>query len=184
MDAAQTEFSEIVKKLEEKSTQIDELKTKLGDSQDENLSMKKKYDANIKDLTRQLKALQKKQISNSSTPIVENQIKPQNSSSSVQKISRTSSVNSLNYPDEETRSLDSNFCNNTSFIPPSTIFNNEVVCGNATNAEDVYIVDVDKQKIIDKIVKLQKTLAKRNEKIDFLQEHVDQLTNDLKKKTK
>ena len=174
----------MAKKLEEKSQQVDELKTKLEDIQDENLSMKKKYDANIKDLTRQLKVLQKKQFLNSNTPIPENQIKSQSSSNSVQKISRTSSVNSLNYPDEETRSIDSNFCNNSSFNQPSTFFNNEVVCGRASNTEDVYIVDVDKQKIIDKIVKLQKTLAKRNEKIDFLQEHVDQLTNDLKKKTK
>ena len=65
---------------------------------------------------------------------------------------------------------------------PGSNFNrfNEVICGN----EDVYVVDVDKQKIIDKIVKLQKMLARRNEKIDFLQDHVNQLTNDVKRKTK
>jgi hypothetical protein len=62
----------------------------------------------------------------------------------------------------------------------------EVVCGGsiAQMNEDVYIVDVDKQKMVEKIVKLQKTLAKRAEKIDFLQDHVNQLTADLKKKTK
>jgi hypothetical protein len=62
----------------------------------------------------------------------------------------------------------------------------EVVCGgpSAQMNEDVYIVDVDKQKMVEKIVKLQKTLAKRAEKIDFLQDHVNQLTADLKKKTK
>lgn len=57
---------------------------------------------------------------------------------------------------------------------------NEVICGN----DDVYVVDIDKQKIIEKIVKLQKLLAKKNEKIDFLQDHVNQLTIDLKRKTK
>lgn len=56
----------------------------------------------------------------------------------------------------------------------------ELIPGN----EDVYVVDVDKQKIIEKYVKLQKLLAKRNEKIDFLQDHVNQLTADLKRKTK
>lgn len=57
---------------------------------------------------------------------------------------------------------------------------NELIPGN----DDVYVVDVDKQKIIEKYVKLQKLLAKRNEKIDFLQDHVNQLTADLKRKTK
>jgi hypothetical protein len=56
----------------------------------------------------------------------------------------------------------------------------KVICGN----DDVYVVDIDKQKIIEKIVKLQNTLAKKNEKIDFLQDHVNQLTSDLKRKTK
>ncbi len=55
----------------------------------------------------------------------------------------------------------------------------KVICGN----DDVYVVDIDKQKIIEKIVKLQNTLAKKNEKIDFLQDHVNQLTSDLKRKT-
>jgi hypothetical protein len=61
-----------------------------------------------------------------------------------------------------------------------TLNSNEVICGN----DEVYVVDIEKQKIIEKIVKLQKTLAKRNEKIDFLQDHVNQLTADLKRKTK
>ncbi|RNA19147.1 coiled-coil domain-containing protein [Brachionus plicatilis] len=179
----QNQYSSMVKKFEEANKEAEDLRIKLGDVQDENLSLKKKHAANIKDLTRQLQAFQKKQNSTSSTPIPENQTTSQNCSS-AQKISRTSSINSLNYPDEETRSIDSNFYNSSSLTPPSASFNNEVICGPTANTEDVYIVDVDKQKIIDKIVKLQKTLAKRNEKIDFLQEHVDQLTSDLKKKSK
>lgn len=54
----------------------------------------------------------------------------------------------------------------------------EVAC------DDVYVVDVEKQRIIEKYVRLQKLLAKRTEKIDFLQDHVNQLTIDLKRKTK
>ncbi len=42
---------------------------------------------------------------------------------------------------------------------------NEVICGN----DDIYIVEIDKQKLIEKIVNLQKSIAKQNEKIDFLQ---------------
>ena len=51
-------------------------------------------------------------------------------------------------------------------------------------SDDVYVVDVDKQKLIDKIFKLQKIQAKNSEKIDFLQDHVNQLTSDVKLKTK
>jgi chromosome segregation ATPase len=50
--------------------------------------------------------------------------------------------------------------------------------------EDVYVMDVDKQKLIDKIIKLQLNLAKKIEKIDFLTDHVNQLTFDLKRKTR
>ena len=59
----------------------------------------------------------------------------------------------------------------------------EAFCDYASES-DFYIVDVDKQKLIDKIVKLQLTLAKRNEKIDFLTDHANQLTFDLKRKTR
>lgn len=52
------------------------------------------------------------------------------------------------------------------------------------NPDDVYVFDIDKQKLVEKIVKLQKKLAKSNEKIDFLQDHVNQLTIDLKRKTR
>ncbi len=86
---------------------------------------------------------------------------------------------SLTNNSEDTRSLNENsiYSSKNSQIP--THFN-EVICGN----DDVYIVDIDKQKLIDKIVKLQKLLAKQNEKIDFLQDHVNQLTIDLKRKTR
>ncbi|CAF1025792.1 unnamed protein product [Brachionus calyciflorus] len=183
----QTQNEQLKRENDEKTSQLSELSIKLSDVQDENVSLKKKHAANIKDLTRQLQVLQKKQIQSTmttpTTSIPENstQMSSQNSSSSIHKISRTSSINSLNLLEDDTRSIDSSFFN----PPPTPNFNNEVICGGTnTIHDDVYIVDVDKQKIIDKIVKLQKTLAKRNEKIDFLQEHVNQLTNDLKKKTK
>lgn len=42
----------------------------------------------------------------------------------------------------------------------------------------------DQQSLIERIVKLQKNLAKKQEKIEFLQEHVKQLTETLQKKSK
>jgi hypothetical protein len=71
-----------------------------------------------------------------------------------------------------------------------TRYGNEVIVGaggfngGGGGGDDVYVVDIDKQKLIEKIVKLQRDMVKRNEKIDFLQDHVNQLTIDLKRKTK
>ncbi|CAL8078273.1 unnamed protein product [Orchesella dallaii] len=42
----------------------------------------------------------------------------------------------------------------------------------------------DQQILIERIVKLQRTLARKQEKIEFLQEHVKQLTETLQKKSK
>lgn len=46
----------------------------------------------------------------------------------------------------------------------------------------VNIVDIDRQKLIDKLVKQQKLLVRRNEKIEFLNDHIQLLTQDLQNK--
>lgn len=43
---------------------------------------------------------------------------------------------------------------------------------------------MEKTEIIQKLINVQKQYVKRNEKIDFLSDHVSQLTEELKKKTK
>ncbi|XP_047125329.2 coiled-coil domain-containing protein 186 [Hydra vulgaris] len=45
-------------------------------------------------------------------------------------------------------------------------------------------IEIDKQVLIERICKLQRIHAKRNEKIDFLNEHILHLTEDLQKKTR
>lgn len=48
----------------------------------------------------------------------------------------------------------------------------------------VEVIEVDKQLLLDKIVRLQKAQARRQEKIDFLEEHVTQLLSEVKKKSR
>lgn len=48
----------------------------------------------------------------------------------------------------------------------------------------VNIVDIDRQKLIDKLLKQQKLLVRRNEKIEFLNDHIQLLTQDLQNKRK
>ena len=42
----------------------------------------------------------------------------------------------------------------------------------------------DSQVLVEKIVKLQRELAKRQEKLDFMEEHVDTMVHEMKKKNK
>ena len=52
------------------------------------------------------------------------------------------------------------------------------------NNADQSIQTVDRQSLIDKIIKLQRINVKKAEKIDFLEEHVRSLVEELQKKTK
>lgn len=45
-------------------------------------------------------------------------------------------------------------------------------------------VEVDKQMLIERIVRLQRSLARKNEKLEFLEEHIQQLVLEIKKKNR
>ncbi|ESO01687.1 hypothetical protein HELRODRAFT_100515 [Helobdella robusta] len=55
---------------------------------------------------------------------------------------------------------------------------------NFSTPPTVRVVQVNKQMLIDKIVSLQKTLAKKNERMEFLYEHNIKLTHELANKAK
>ncbi len=131
-----------------------------------------------------------KQIENNASKPPKQLTHPTDSSSiRYNNVSRSNSINSLDKEDMRSisgsiSSSDSNHHNNNNNNNDhncSTIVNNTLI---ANQHSDVYVVDIDKQKVIEKVVKLQKTLAKKSEKIDFLQDHVNQLTSDLQKKTR
>jgi len=54
----------------------------------------------------------------------------------------------------------------------------------ANGVDDYGLSNIDKNTLIHRLVENQKINVKRNEKIDFLNDHVSQLTDELKKKTK
>ena len=49
---------------------------------------------------------------------------------------------------------------------------------------DEFLVETDKNKMIEKICELQKKVAILNEEVDHLENHIDYLNFNLKKKTK
>lgn len=56
------------------------------------------------------------------------------------------------------------------------------------SAPSVVVVDsfpeVDKAVLVDRIVRLQKALARKQEKIEFMEDHIKQLVEEIRKKTK
>ena len=44
--------------------------------------------------------------------------------------------------------------------------------------------EVDKAVLIERIIRLQKAHARKNEKIEFMEDHIKQLVEEIRKKTK
>ena len=45
-------------------------------------------------------------------------------------------------------------------------------------------VEIDKQMLMEKIVKLQRAHARKNDKLEFMEDHINQLLNEVKRKAK
>ncbi|XP_061088957.1 coiled-coil domain-containing protein 186 isoform X2 [Conger conger] len=138
-------------------TETAQLKTRVEELRDELVTQKRKQAANIKDLTKQLIQARKKldQVENGSCD---------REASSMG--SRSSSSGSLNARGSSTddRSPENN------------------------SGPSVVVVDsfpeVDKAVLVERIVRLQKAHARKNEKIEFLEDHIKQLVEEIRKKTK
>ncbi|XP_035260512.1 coiled-coil domain-containing protein 186 [Anguilla anguilla] len=134
-----------------------QLKTRVEELRDELATQKRKQAANIKDLTKQLIQARKKldQVENGSCD---------REASSMG--SRSSSSGSLNARGSSTddRSPENN------------------------SGPSVVVVDsfpeVDKAVLVERIVRLQKAHARKNEKIEFLEDHIKQLVEEIRRKTK
>ena len=200
--------------LELKKTS-DELSSRLSDERNEMATLKKKHAANLKDLTKQIQALEKRAAATHQPTTTNQSISSDTSMTSERsRVKREDSVSSLSIEKDFTGSEQQHSTMTSDFLSGEDLlslggggevssmsmgggggrFQHEVSCdglvsmvgggGGNRSIDDVYVFDIDKQKLIEKIVRLQKKLAKSNEKIDFLQDHVNQLTEDLKRKTR
>ena len=145
----------------------------------------------IESLEQRPDALQRRLDRNNSTS---NSLSAQNGSDAVSMGSRTSSNNSL-----QTLGLPAANDTNSTPVPatPSTSAtstDDSAASAHASTSNSqlpaeadaplVQFVDVDKQVLVEKIVRLQKTHARKREKLAFLEEHVNQLVNELQRKTR
>lgn len=164
----QEETTTLREKLEEKSKAVEELSAKVEDGKDEIRTLKRKHVNNVKDITRQLQQAKKK-LEN-----LETNGDTQKDSTSMG--SRTSSSNSLN-----TMGMSENSSAQSHSFTNKYSSNQEPVHEHRVITEQV---EPNSQMLIERIVKLQRGLARRNEKIEFMQEHIQQLVDEIQKKNK
>ncbi|KAK6174373.1 hypothetical protein SNE40_017663 [Patella caerulea] len=164
-----TESVSLKTELAEKNKTVSDLKQKLEDEKDLNRTLKRKHANNIKDLTRQLHHAKKKLES------YENHHHGEKDVTSLG--SRTSSNGSLNTMTDghSQHPAQQNHHHHHHQVAP------------VKPPEPEYPViteqvEVDKQVLIERIVRLQKAHARKNEKIEFLQDHIQQLVDEVQRK--
>ncbi|XP_044033626.1 coiled-coil domain-containing protein 186 isoform X2 [Siniperca chuatsi] len=140
-------------------TEVAQLKTRVEELRDELVTQKRKQVANIKDLTKQLTQARKR------LEQVENGGCDRDASSMGSRSSSSGSLNARHGGSGvEDRSPESQ------------------------SGPSVVVVDsfpeVDKAVLVDRIVRLQKALARKQEKIEFMEDHIKQLVEEIRKKTK
>ncbi|CEF59689.1 Hypothetical protein SRAE_X000143500 [Strongyloides ratti] len=184
------------------SNKIKDMEKRVQELENEKMVIKKKSEANQKDLRLEVKRLRKQIESNSDKCSLQNfqlslhlnerkcptdpsfTYTNSDSNNISSNISRTSSLNSF----ETAAGYRSDSASNTQTSSPNKddkidIENDKTIpkeCYSNINMNDSNVQQI----VIDKIVKLQKKLVKKTEKIEFLEEHVKQCLEELKKKTK
>uniref|UniRef100_A0A8C3APR9 Coiled-coil domain containing 186 n=1 Tax=Cyclopterus lumpus TaxID=8103 RepID=A0A8C3APR9_CYCLU len=137
-------------------TEVAQLKNSVEELRDELVTRKRKQAANIKDLTKHLTQARKR------LEQVENGGYDRDASSMGSRSSSSGSLNVRHVVDERS--------------PESQSGSSVVVVDS--------FPEVDKTVLVDRIVRLQKALARKQEKIEFMEDHIKQLVEEIRKKTK
>uniref|UniRef100_A0A3P8V6I8 Coiled-coil domain containing 186 n=1 Tax=Cynoglossus semilaevis TaxID=244447 RepID=A0A3P8V6I8_CYNSE len=140
--------------------EVAQLKTRVEELRDELVTQKRKQAANIKDLTKQLTQARKR------LEQTENGGGDREVSSMGSRSSSSGSLNARQGGGSggEERSPESQSA-------PSMVLADS-------------FPEVDKAVLVDRIVRLQKALARKQEKIEFMEDHIKQLVEEIRKKTK
>ncbi|XP_048584681.1 coiled-coil domain-containing protein 186 [Nematostella vectensis] len=175
------EFAELAKCVEEKTKTVEHLTLALEEAKDELQVAKRKNASTIKDLTRQLQQSRRqveKMESNQENLQNGNNDSKSSSTNSLDKIvssSNCSSPTTLQNPALTASVTDSGIHTHDSvkIVQP-------VQLGTRTGQE----LEIDKKILVDKICRLQRIHAKKNEKLEFMEEHISTLVDEIQKKTR
>ncbi|KFZ58009.1 Uncharacterized protein C10orf118 [Antrostomus carolinensis] len=153
-DQRKLEVETLQAQLASEQKELTTLKTHVDELKDELTTQKRKHAANLKDLTKQLQLARRKL----------DQMENGNYDREVSSMgSRSSSSGSLN-----ARS------SNEDRSPENT---------GSSVAVDSF-PEVDKSVLVERILRLQKAHARKNEKMEFMEDHIKQLVEEIRKKTK
>ncbi|KAM6330240.1 coiled-coil domain-containing protein 186 isoform 1-T4 [Podargus strigoides] len=153
-DQRKLEVETLQAQLSSEQKELTALKTHVDELKDELATQKRKHAANLKDLTKQLQLARRKL----------DQMENGNYDKEVSSMgSRSSSSGSLNArSSNEDRSPE----NTGSSVPVDSF------------------PEVDKAVLVERILRLQKAHARKNEKMEFMEDHIKQLVEEIRKKTK
>ncbi|NXD19932.1 CC186 protein, partial [Spelaeornis formosus] len=153
-DQRRSEVETLQAQLASEQEEVSALKTHVDELKDDLATQKRKHAANLKDLTKQLQLARRKL----------DQMENGNYDKEVSSMgSRSSSSGSLN-----ARS------SNEDRSPENT--------GSAVTVDS--FPEVDKAVLVERILRLQKAHARKNEKMEFMEDHIKQLVEEIRKKTK
>ncbi|XP_009866268.1 PREDICTED: coiled-coil domain-containing protein 186 [Apaloderma vittatum] len=153
-DQRKLEVETLQAQLTSEQKELTALKTHVDELKDELATQKRKHATNLKDLTKQLQLARRKL----------DQMENGNYDKEVSSMgSRSSSSGSLN-----ARS------SNEDRSPENT---------GSSVAVDSF-PEVDKAVLVERILRLQKAHARKNEKMEFMEDHIKQLVEEIRKKTK
>jgi len=161
----------LARKLAEKSKQVEILNQKAQDAENEVQVLKRKHASSLKELTRELN---KYHLSGGGSSI-NGAIKSSSRSSSSTSINNQSGPedhdqHQLHLASSDTNSSRSNLSVTTPAPPQQEI--------------QVSLSVPPDQALVEKMIRLQRTLARKQEKIDFMEEHSATLVEDIKKKNR
>ncbi|OWF55067.1 coiled-coil domain-containing protein 186-like isoform X2 [Mizuhopecten yessoensis] len=163
----QGEVTQLTTRLAEKTKAADEMSRRIEDEKDEIKTLKRKHTNNVKDLTRQLQQAKKRLEA----------VEMNGERDTTSMGSRTSSNGSLNTMSD---THNGSSLSNIQGVPAVRHYSPQ---------EQEYPViteqvEPDRQLLIERIVKLQRSHARKNEKIEFMDDHISQLIEEIHKKTK
>nr|XP_012627871.1 coiled-coil domain-containing protein 186 isoform X2 [Microcebus murinus] len=140
--------------LTSSQTEVKALSTQVEELKDELVTQRRKHASSIKDLTKQLQQARRK------LDQVENGSYDKEVSSMGSRSSSSGSLNARSSAEDRS--------------PENT--------GSSVAVDN--FPEVDKAMLIERIVRLQKAHARKNEKIEFMEDHIKQLVEEIRKKTK
>ncbi|XP_008569251.1 PREDICTED: uncharacterized protein C10orf118 homolog [Galeopterus variegatus] len=137
-----------------RQTEVKALSTQVDELKDELVTQRRKHASSVKDLTKQLQQARRK----------------------------LDQVDNGSY-DKEVSSMGSRSSSSGSLNARSSAEDRSPENMGSSVAVDNF-PEVDKAMLIERIVRLQKAHARKNEKIEFMEDHIKQLVEDIRKKTK